>query len=134
MNMIGNLLFLTLLGGVERPSQQVGDLIARPGVDGLGIWRTGIRGRPFQLRSMVDVPDLAAGRMFFAAYRLLMGGALQILIQDGYNFFAAEGFNVAVLDVQLQQLKTIKTAVGGFNPPSNAKLVCEWTLVAVAIP
>jgi len=130
-NSIGSFQFLSLRGSVERPSQQLDRPIARAGVDGIGLWQTGVRGRPFQLRSMVDAPGIENARMFFAAYRLLIGGDLQILVQDGHNFFVAEGFKAEVLDVRLIELKKILNAVGGAFSPSSAKLVCNWTLIAV---
>jgi len=134
LNYIGTLRFISLTGSVERPSEQIDRPIVRPGVDGVGLWKTGVRGRPFRLRSMVDQPNLASARFTFKAYRALIGGGLQDLIQQNYHFMGAEGFWVAVVDVRLLELKQIATAVGGINPPSGAKLVAEWDLIAVARP
>ena len=131
-NSIGSARFLTLHGSVERPSEQVLGPIVRPGLNGIGLWKTGIRGRPFQLRSMVDQYNILNGRTLFAMYRLLIGNSPQILVQDGYNFNFAEGFRVAVLDVRLIELKRIMSGVGGFYSIPGAKLVCQWTMIAVA--
>ena len=131
-NSIGSQQFISLRGAVQRPSEQVLGPMVRPGVDGIGLWKTGVRGRPFRLRSMVDSTDTMISRSEFVDYRALIGGDLQILIQDGYNFNIQESFKVEVLDVQLLELKEIVSSVGGLVEDSAAKLVCEWTLIAVA--
>ena len=123
--------FISLHGSVERPSEQVLGPMVRPGVNGTGLWKTGVRGRPFRLRSMVDQYNLLFARTLFATYRGLIGEAPQILVQDGYNFNFAEYFRAAVLDVRLIEVKSILSGVGGFYAAPGAKLVCEWTLIAV---
>lgn len=129
---IGEFQFVSLTGEVGPPTEQIGPPIVRPGVDGVGLWKTGQRGRPFRLRSAVDYADLDTARNKLSQYRALIGADPILLKQDGYDFDGEGNFKVAVLDVRATQLRKVETTAGGLNPPSNAKLVCEWTLIAIS--
>ena len=131
-NSIGNFLFVSLHGEVVAPRQQIGRPQVRPGVDGVGLAKTGVRGQPFRLRSMVDQPDRDTAHDVFTQYQDSIGSDPVALVQSDYDYDGQEDFKVAVLGVRRVQLQDVLTAVGGLNQPSQAKLVCEWTLIAVA--
>jgi hypothetical protein len=130
LSSIGPHQFLILAGQIVPPHEQVDDPVQRRGVDGTGLWRTGRRGDKFSLRSKVDQPSLDAARLTFRQYQDLIGQDPQQLVQDDFDF-SQQGFQVFVLKVHLAALKTIRTAVGGLNPPSLAWLEGDWELIAV---
>ena len=132
LNLIGNFQFLALHGHPVPPKGQP-QVLARPGVDGVGIWRTGERGVPFEMVSQVDMPDMATARRVFKLYVESIEQNPVPLIQDDYDY-AAEGFNVVVLDVQERQRHALATSTGGLNLPSLAYLEAAWVLIAVPVP
>lgn len=127
--MIGDFLFIALHGHPGLPKEQP-QVVARGGVDGVGIWRTGVRGAPFQMISQVDMPSLNAAKTLFAAYAGWIAQDPVVLIQDDYDY-SAQGWQVVVLDVELRQCHALVTSDGGINPPSLAYLEVAWTLQAV---
>lgn len=129
-NAIGNFTFIALLGNPVPPKGQP-QVIARPGVDGVGIWRSGKRGEPFKMVSQVDAPSMRVARNAMAAYVASIEQNPVALIQDDYDY-SSEGWKVVVLDVVQRQCHAIISAVGGINPPSLAYLEAEWALVAVS--
>jgi len=129
INSIGSFQFISLLGPVAVPTGQIVLLPVRMGVDGRGLKRTGVRGVPFRLRSAVDQPSLAAAHVTLAAYLAMIGAAPVELVQD---YFTYSTFKVAVLDVQQPRITPNAGSSGGLYPPSWAKLVCLWDLVAIA--
>ena len=133
-NSIGSYQFISLLGRVEPPTEQLDRPIVRLGVAGVGLQKTGVRGVPFTLRSAVDQTDLAAAHLTLAAYRALVGADPVVLIQDGFNFSTGNNFTVAVLGVHDARISSVAGSSGGLNSPSLAKLVCHWGLIAIANP
>jgi len=135
-NSISGYQFLTLLGRVAVPTEQIDRPIVRPGVDGVGLRKTGVRGVPFTLRSAVDQTDLATAHVTLAGYRALIGADPVLLVQDSHDFSALTGgnFKVAVLDVRDARISPVAGSSGGLNPPSLAKLVCHWGLIAITNP
>jgi len=126
-NIIGEFEFLTLHGRPSPPAEQV-EVVARGGVDGLGIWRTGVRGQPFRMFSQVDAPSLEIAADEFERYQALIGQDPVEMVQDD----VIRDWKVAVLGVQLVSRYAIMVPVGGLNFPSLAWLEAEWTLVAIA--
>jgi len=129
---IGNHLFLALNGQVVLPTEQIVAEIARPGVDGVGLWKTGTRGVPFSLRSAVDQPTFAGCRTTYAAYRALIGADPVVLVKDSHDYNGSDNCKFAVLGVQLIEARQLANADGGLNFPSEAKLACLWDLIAIA--
>lgn len=127
---IGSFEFLSLRGVVMPPRLQIDRPMMRPGVDGVGLWKTGSRGQPFELRSAVDVATVSAGRTLFQSYYQAIGDNPVDLVVDGYNF-AAEFWRVAILDVRASQVKGIINSAGGTLTNPLAKLVASWTLIGV---
>lgn len=133
-NSIGGYQFLSLLGRVAVPAEQIDRPIVRPGVAGVGLRKTGVRGVPFTLRSAVDQPDLATAHVTLAGYRALIGANPVLLIQDNFNFSTGDNFLVAVLNVHDARITAPGNSSGGLNAPSLAKLVCHWDLIAITNP
>lgn len=132
-NAIGQYEFILFRGQVEPPRKGC-LVIARPGVPGNSVWRDVEHGRPFKLRSVVDVFDVGGGHWLYdTEYLPLIGEDPQELIWEGYAM-SAEGFKVIVLDVRIVDLHAIETPCGGFDDANNrARLECEWDLQPVPI-
>ncbi len=130
-NWIGSFAFIRLDGHADKPSPQL-EIAVRQGVSGVGLWLTGNRGRPFRLRSFVDVETLGLARRGFALYTTLKGSNPVGLIWNSYNM-SNENFNVAVLDVRAIDIRSVANASGGLNAPSGAILVADWTLLAIEL-
>ena len=122
---------MSLDGEVDAPREQV-ELLTRPGVPGIAILRQGRRGRPFQLRSFVDAPDLATARNYYVQYAALIGEAPVEIVKAGLSL-SGEAFYVQVLDVRPLLIAPLLMAVGGLNPPSAASIECQWDLVGVEL-
>lgn len=129
---IGQFQFIGLHGTCDPPAEQIGPPIVRPGIDGVGLWKTGVRGRPSLLRSVVDAANLAEARAKLVDYLGLIGADPVPLVQHDCDY-TAEGWLIAVLGVRRIQIQQVLTPSGGLNPPSLAKLVCEWRVIAVAV-
>lgn len=128
---IDSLEFLTLDGPIGRRTEQL-EIVQRPGVPDQGLWRTNLRGKPFELLSQVDCLSLADAHTTYAEeYVLLIGADPVNVIQGGVDFGTTEDLAFAVLDCQLVEARHILTAVGGLNPPSEGFLICRWTLLAL---
>ena len=131
LNTIGNFQFIALHGNPVPPKGQP-MVLARAGVDGVGIWRAGVRGVPFEMVSQVDAPNMAVARQLLKAYVDSIEQDPVPLIQDDYDY-TAEGWKVVVLDVEQRQRHAIISPVGGINLPSLAYLEASWTLIAIAV-
>lgn len=127
---LGNEAFVTLDGEVRVPSEQL-EIVDRPGVDGLGFWRTGVRGMPFELVSGVDVQHLGAGQQKRLAYAALIGSNPLSLVQYDVHWDQVE-LRFVVLDVETQ-IREIAALVGGFSQASRAWVRARWTLIAVVM-
>jgi hypothetical protein len=112
--------------------QEFLEVLARPGVDGLAFWKTGIRGKPFTLRSKVDLVDLEQAVIVFSLYQQLVGADPVGLTWGGIQF-GGYGYAFKVLDVRCLRAAAIAGCVGGLSPPSRGWLEAEWDLVAVRI-
>lgn len=130
LNAIGEFYFLRL-EGVPITLRREGVPVVRPGVDGVAFYRTGYRGRPFQLRSTVDVWNGADGALALANYQAAILSAPLPLVY-GNQFFDEFGCRYVVMDVEPVELREVLGAVGGLNPPSTAIVSAVWTLFPVA--
>ncbi|HEY4760950.1 MAG TPA: hypothetical protein VIH42_10260 [Thermoguttaceae bacterium] len=127
---IGNFRFLALQGNPDVFKEQL-EVIMRPGVDGLAIWQTGSRGRPFTLRSVVDAVDIFHARNLFYEYAQLIGADPVIMIWSDMSTLN-DDCKVAVLDVRAAVIRSILGGVGGLNPPSHGWCECDWDLVLLS--
>ncbi len=134
-NSIGGFQFIQLAGAIRLPTQAI-MVLTRAGVDGVTLVDDGNRGQPFVLRSMVDAADLAVAVDEYANYAASVGGR-----DDGDQADVAMILNdvdvgsyakLHVLDVNLVECRPLRGATGGLNPPSDAWLVADWTLLASA--
>lgn len=137
LNEIGPFNFISLAGNPEAVREEV-ELVRRAGVDGVGIWRIGQRGRPFTLRSFVDAPTIGEARLLFshrdAGYVSLIGTDPVSLLWTDIRLDPVEGVLVAVLDVrQVECFRIAPTATGGLNASPQAFLICDWDLVLIRI-
>lgn len=129
---IGNFNFLDLRGGVQLLRQETERLV-RPGVAGQGLKLTGVRGKPFSLRSVVDAPNIGYAEDFYYGYLNLVGNGPQQLIQHSLDYLGAYGYAALVLDVEQALVKRSLLTIGGLNPPSLGWLECVWHLVMVQV-
>jgi len=132
-NKIGAEEFLEIVGLPDWLQQRL-RIVERPGVDGLGVWLTGIRGKPATVRTRVDCFDLAAALAALDRYCAMVGNnpvAMTYAGQDLTGF----GVRFQVLGVHPAPdgVRTIAGGVGGLNATSGAWLECDWELVAVAV-
>ncbi|MBL9125832.1 MAG: hypothetical protein JNG90_19480 [Planctomycetaceae bacterium] len=130
-NAIGNFEFISLREVPFGLSRQL-ELIERAGVNGTGIRRTGIRGRPIQLRSHVDTPDTASAIEQLELYRALIGADAVNLIWNDVPSYDA-GYAVVVLDVVPVTARGVVSAVGGLLGGGLGRLEADWTLQPVPL-
>jgi hypothetical protein len=131
LNQIGPQYFLSLDGGVETLKQD-NELMVRPGVPGVGLKLTGLRGKPFKLRSRVDAATVVSAHDLKEQYNTLVGGGPYDLAQYG-AIYSSIGVGFLVLDVRVVKISALAYLRGGLNPPSLGWLQCDWELVAVAL-
>jgi hypothetical protein len=120
---IGSFDFRALHGQPEEIKEQV-EVLARAGVPGVAIVKTGQRGRQFTVRSVTGVADTIEGRNFYYDYTLLIGQDPQPIVWGGMTL----GYRVAVIDVRQTALRTVLCDTHG----AGAILECEWDLIPIA--
>lgn len=124
LNLIGPHAFISL-GQCPDTTGEQPLVLSRPGVDGVAIWKTGERGRRFELRSAVDAASMAMARNLFDAYKRSVGGDPVPLVWAGLMV----PYLVVVLDVQPIRITANLLGVGGLSPPSYGWCECNWTLI-----
>jgi hypothetical protein len=97
----------------------------RPGVNGIAIWDTASRGRPFTLSTTVDTDTIAAAQALLVLYRELIGSSTPTQYFQ-FNVFYA---NVAVLDVREDETSPLGASSGGLSTSAGALLRAQWDLV-----
>lgn len=123
---IGPFQFVVLKGNPLLPTEQV-ELIQRPGVPGVGMLRTGVRGTPFTLLSKVDAPSVDDAHYLIRQYESIVGGDPVQLVKDSIWY----GPLCFVLAVRSVDVRAIVGGVGGLNEESYAWAEAEWDLVAI---
>lgn len=96
--------------------------ISRPGIHGVDWKELGIRGEPFNLRTMLDCVDAAAVSNAKVAYRNQVGSLVSITDPRG-----ATWLNVMVLNVRFAQTQTGYFLRGGVNDGAHI-LTATWEL------
>lgn len=129
LNQLGPYRFLTFKGFPPEYLQQI-ELVQRPGVEGVALWKTGWRGRPMSLQMTTDSRDYATAIADSVTLLQLTDQPPQQLV---YNDVYMLNFNLLfqVLDFKVQRCRGIRTAVGGLYPPSLAFLEGTFTLLPV---
>lgn len=128
---IGDFEFISLSMVPLPPAQQL-QIETRAGVDGVALWRTGVRGEPFIVQSFVDVPNLTQAQVLYDTYRTLIGADPVTLIFADIPWADP----VVVLNVRPipNEIRAILLGVGGVAGnfgPSGATCACQWDLIAI---
>lgn len=132
LNQIGPFYFLDLAGGIFLP-QQDNRLLERPGVPGVGLQLTGARGKPFRLRSRVDVQTVFACDDLYNQYTQIVADGAYPIAQYGNDLTGALGVAVLVQRVTVAKKSSALLVVAGLSPPSKGWLECDWDLVCVQL-
>lgn len=130
-NQIGNYQFLSIIGYPTGPSQDP-LVISRPGVDGTAIFLTGVRGKQFDLETVVDTPNKVLARNLFDQYQLLRGAAPVEIIHNDVSLSYLNCL-FQVLAVEPLEIIAVANSTYGLNPPSLGLLRARWTMIAVPI-
>jgi hypothetical protein len=131
LNSIGPYVFLDLKGNIDPLKQEV-ELLKRPGVAGVGLKLTGVRGRPFTLHSVCDALDRDDAQETYINYTNLIADGPQNLVQYDFDF-STYGVGFLVLDVKQIRRAQMLFVTGGLFPPSRGWVEADWTLVCVAL-
>jgi hypothetical protein len=106
--------------------------IQRPGVAGTGFIQTGVKGRPFQMRSIVDVVTRADAIALTALYEQALSKELLRIIHADADYSATPIFNLYwPWDVQ-HSWRKVSSAVGGLNGGTHI-VEAIWTLIPVFV-
>ena len=130
---IGQYSFDAMHGEPQPPMERLA-ILQRNDRDGTGLKKTGAKGQPFALRTITFLADRSLADERHRQYTQLAGEDPQTLI---YGDVASEDrqYKVAVLDVRKlsnKQNETIVGAGGVSDGSSGAKLICQWTLIAIS--
>lgn len=108
------------------------DILERPAVDGSGVRRTGRRGRPMTLRSLVDASSFADAESLLQAYRELIGADPVALVWNGIPS-VQNGYLVVVLDVVPVGCRAMVASVGGLTGGGLGQLEVDWAVLPVPL-
>ena len=126
---IGPYEVLTISGMPQTIRQQL-EIVQRSGVDGSGIYLTGLRGRPFTLRTTVDGIGRINAFLAFEGYTQLVG-AEPVGIVHGGVWIGTINALFAVLDVRLVDIGHLALSVGGTTAGADTLLTAEWDFLPV---
>lgn len=111
-----------------------GELVQRAGVDGSYVQRLGVKGRPFQMRSGVDVLSLSAGTDLLRDYMESASSDPLDLIWASVDYFSRYRTRYIVLDVEPGRVRKVTGAAGGLLAGAGTAWVdALWTLVPIRI-
>lgn len=131
---IGDHAFTFLSAPPEKPVQMC-EVMARPGVSGVGVYRMGVRGRPIMLRSEVDLSDKAAALAQLDEYQASIAQDPVDVIWADKEAFSVRQFKVIVLDVRMAHVPmSYPICVGGLNVNDGSPgvwLACDWDLISL---
>ena len=135
-NSLGSFDFISLLssepGGMPLVIQEQVALVQRPGVAGTGFIKLGVKGRPFQMRSRVDVDTFANATALGVAYQSANKNSALVVTWAGINFFTAYDNKYFIVDVeQIQVLRMSVTRGGLVGSGAAAVVTAVWTLCPV---
>jgi hypothetical protein len=122
-NSIGAYSFADLVGAIARRQQQI-EIFERPGITGSGLRTLGSRGKPFTLKAVAYVADLAAAKTLFEGYIALPGTATQAVTRDGVNHG-----NYFVLEVEEISTIQVLNVTGNVTAGSTVCLTTNWKLL-----
>lgn len=113
------------MGPIPIGIQQKVEIETRPGVDGHALFLTGARGEPFQVQTVVDVANVAAGALLFGQYENAVGDSASIIWAG-----VAHAKTFDILQVRPIQVNQIILGVGGLGGTSAGLVRAAWTLIA----
>ncbi len=103
---------------------------ARPGVAGVRVQQIGVRGAPFAVESFADALTFAEAQQLATLYAAAPGGDAYSVTYGQINFDSA-GHRYFCLDVQIVEIGTLLTTLGGLNTNSQAFIRARWELLPV---
>lgn len=138
LNQFGNFLFIAIHGpnDVGSPPANVAthvEVLQRPGFDGTAIIDLGKKGKPFQMRSVVDTQTPADALIMADLYRKSQGQGPFGLIWNGVNFYTDFDVVYVPIEVDVTKIRRLRTATGGIYPPSLGLVECLWTLMPIEV-
>ncbi len=138
-NFLGEFPFVTFnnpnsRNGAPLLLHQENEIIQRPGVNGTGIRRLGVKGVTFQMISMRDNSSVALAAQEYNLYTNLTQEDAQPIRFKNLDY-EAFGVLYVVVDVSDPDITPLRNKVGGLLGPlaSAAKLTVTWTLVPVSM-
>ena len=129
INYIGPFAFLEIQGNIEALKQEP-LVLARPGVDGNAVWRTGQRSNRHTIRTRVDAYNVRSCEDFYALYCDLIGADPVDIMRAGVQL-SPHGCLWAVLDVRKVAIRAHVGGSGGLHPPSYGWIDCDWDILAI---
>lgn len=134
-NSLGSFDFITLTSsapdGAPLVMQNEIATVQRPGVDGTAFIKTGLKGKPFQMRSFVDVDTFANAVTGANLYQSVARDEAYVLVWCGINYSTTFNTRYFVIDVSPPKVRRCNSAVGGLVSNPQAVIEAIWTLVPV---
>lgn len=137
VNRIDNFNFITLErvdGGGSLPEllRQDKDIYQRAGVNGTAVSNLGVKGRQFQMRSLVDMPTKYEAEDLRFLYAALQSASRKVnLVHNDIDYASFHDVRYIVEDVSQVFINRMGAAVGGLSTPSNYTVRATWTLIPV---
>jgi hypothetical protein len=119
-------------GGAPETVRRTATPIQRPGTNGTGFVTTGIKGRPFQMRSVVDVTTQAGAVVLIKNYELAVNKELVVMIHAGADYSATPVFCQYWIMEVTAGWRRVSCATGGLNG-GNYFVEAFWTLIPVLV-
>ena len=129
-NQIGPFQFVTLEGVPAIPFEHA-DPIERPGVNGTGFIKTGIRGEEFEITTGVDVPTWADALVAEDAYRQIANAGTFNIIKCGVGY-ATIGVKFVIRSVNVTEKFKVENSAGGMVA-GRAYVRARWRCHAVTV-
>jgi hypothetical protein len=130
-NKIGDFEFITLQGPPPDTLHEAVEVVARRGVDGVALWKSGSRGNPFSWTAGVDIDNFTQAMRQMEEYRELEGADPVKVVFNDHDLSTEEELKFAVLRVSRRMVKKITSASGGLSASAGAWLETEWTLIPI---
>lgn len=129
---IGQFEFINISRPLSSVNQQT-VLEGRPGVNGWSIWKTGKRGKPFYVRTVVNLADTDTAQATLQAYEALIGENPVVVTWGGMVRSDVLAF-VKSVDIADDDLHATLLGIGGVAPQgtiTKAMLYAQWELVSI---
>ena len=125
---IGPFTFDSLRGEFQFEREEL-ELIVRPGVNGTGVRRLGVRGRPFTVETWRYETSYLTAELVFTGYLGLISGDPVQVTKNGVVFIDQH----QVLDVEKTAIVPAATVVGSIVPAPGVLLIARWSLLAMPV-